>query len=175
MNFHEHLQKSKSIKAAFDESKDEENHRRDELKLTRARLTSFLEDLHEIEAKEKMERKLNEETVKNIEIRRTREKHQVQKALTETKYILEEVQKELQLTQRKQEGHQRILKIEMETLAQMNEEELTEAQSRIDQVISNRNDALNEKSALLSTLKSKVEKMDSKLSEMRKANLLVHR
>jgi len=170
----EHLQKSKSGETEYDDFKEEESYIKDQLKLTRARLTTLLETLHDVETTERTERNLNEKNERNIEIRRASEKSQGDKALRETKHLLRAMLDDLQGAELNEKEKNDVLKIEMQTLVEINEEEITKAQSRIDHVIGKKKEMLDEKVLTLASLKEKIDSMENNLAELRKTDLLAN-
>ena len=170
----EHLQKSKSGETEYDDFKEEESYIKDQLKLTRARLTTLLETLHDVETTERTERNLNEKNERNIEIRRASEKSQGDKALRETKHLLRAMLDDLQGAELNEKEKNDVLKIEMQTLVEINEEEIIKAQSRIDHMIGKKKEMLDEKVLTLASLKEKIDSMENNLAELRKTDLLAN-
>ena len=67
-----------------------------------------------------------------------------------------------------------VLQIEMQTLMEINGEEITKATSRIDHVMERKNQVMKEKMETLSSLKKNIEEMEKKLVNLRKMELLTN-
>jgi len=167
----QHLQRSTSIQEEYNNFKREESDLREELRLTRARLTGSLQTLHEMEGRATMERNFVEETERDFEAQQYKEKSIAEKQLLDTKRALKELQDDLHQSELKQQEQHDILNIEIQAMEEVNENEVEKAQAKIALVVDRKNDALKEKEGILASLKQKVDTMEKKLTEMRKTEL----
>ncbi len=168
------LHKAKSMQSEFDEFKSEENCIKEELKLTKTRLMTRLETLNDVESTDRKERILNEESERQMEIYQVSEKNQEEKLLKERKHLLQSVLMDLKDAESKEREKRDALQIEMQTLMEINGEEITKAKSRIDHVMERKNQHMKEKMETLSSLKNNIEEMEKKLVNLRKMELLTN-
>ncbi len=169
---HETLRKRKTIRVEYDDFKKEETCIKEELKITKAHLATLLETLHDAEFTERNERKLNEENERKVEMLRATEKFQEERTLRETKVVLQAALDDVQSAELNLSEKNDTLNIELRTLTEINEEEIHEAQSKIDQVVGKKKEMLDEKAKILIALKHKIDNMEKKLDELRKIELL---
>ena len=168
------LHRAKSMQLEFDEFKAEKNCIKEELKLTKTRLMTRLETLNDLESTDRKERILNEESERQMEIYQVSEKNQEEKLLKERKHLLQSVLMDLKDAESKEREKRDVLQIEMQTLMEINGEEITKATSRIDHVMERKNQVMKEKMETLSSLKKNIEEMEKKLVNLRKMELLTN-